>query len=76
MSDNKDDNYNKTFTNIDDDTDDRISGFRTPGDTVWNSIGNLFTRKKPVRFFDIFVGFGFSIFALILLLLVSLMIFE
>lgn len=49
------------------DTLDMLNVRNSPGDTVWASISNLFTRKKPIRFFDIFVGSAFLIFVLIFL---------
>lgn len=54
------------------DVGDMVNMRNSPGDAVWAGISNLFTRKKPVRFFDIFVALSISLLLLVFLVVLIL----
>lgn len=56
----------KTFRDsVKKDVSDLINMRNSPGDTVWSSVINIFSRKRPVRFFDVFITA--SMFVLVVL---------
>jgi hypothetical protein len=67
MTNNENENEASFKDSIKKDSLDMLNMRNSPGDTVWASITNLFTRKKPLRFFDVFVGLSIFTFLLIFL---------
>ncbi len=57
----------KTFhDSIKKEVSDLVTLRNSPGDTVWDSVVNVFSRRRPLRFFDIFVIGSFLVLILLL----------